>query len=72
MTLGDDQDCLDDLKRVGLDTCGYQDGSWSFCKPCHADILKGKIPKFSALNSVNVVNCHDYPAALQDLTVVDF
>ena len=71
MTLGDDQDCLDDLKRVGLDTCGYQDGSWSFCKPCHADILKGKIPKFSALNSVNVVNCHDYPAALQDLTVVE-
>jgi hypothetical protein len=71
MTSSDDDGSLDNLKEVGLDKCGYKDGSWSFCKLCHGDILRGKIPKFSALNLVNVLNCHDYPAALQDLTVVE-
>jgi hypothetical protein len=70
-TLGDGEDCLNQLKQVGLDRCGYEDGSWSFCKPCHADILRGKIPKFSALNHVNVIKCDDHPVALQDLTVVE-
>jgi hypothetical protein len=70
MTLQDDNSCLDEFKHVGLDRCGHQDGSWSFCNPCYTDILGDKIPKFSALNLVNVVNCHS-PEALRDLTVVE-
>ncbi|KAN0069377.1 hypothetical protein V8E54_012392 [Elaphomyces granulatus] len=71
MTLDDNNDCLEELKRVGLDQCGYENGTWSFCKLCHSDILRSKIPKFSALNSVNVVMCHDYPAVLKNLTLVE-
>ena len=71
MTLHDDNHCLDELKRVGLDRCGYDNGVWSFCKSCYTDILRLKIPKFSALNSVNVVMCEDYPAVLKDLTPVE-
>ena len=70
-TLHDDDSCLSDLKRAGLDKCGYLDGYWAFCTPCHLDIVRGRIPKFSALNSVNVVMCHDYPDTLKDLTVVE-
>jgi len=71
MILDDDNNCLDELKRVGLDKCGYNNGTWSFCKPCHADILRSKIPKFSALNSVNVLMCDDYPTVLKDLTLIE-
>ena len=71
MTLDDNNDFLEELKRVGLDRCGYENGAWSFCKLCYGDILRSKIPKFSALNSVNVVMCHDYPAVLKDLTLVE-
>lgn len=70
-TLDEEHDSLKELKRVGLDKCGYFEGTWSFCKSCFGDLLKAKIPKFSALNSVNVVNCHEYPMALQDLTIVE-
>ena len=31
MTLGDNNHCLEELKRVGLDRCGYENGVWSFC-----------------------------------------
>ena len=71
MTLDDNNDFMEELKRVGLDRCGYENGAWSFCKLCYGDILRSKIPKFSALNSVNVVMCHDYPAVLKDLTLVE-
>ena len=71
MTLDDNNDCLDELKRVGLDQCGYENGAWSFCKLCYGDILRSNIPKFSALNSVNVIMCHDYPTVLTDLTLVE-
>jgi hypothetical protein len=71
MTLNDNSHCLEELKRVGLDRCGYENGVWSFCKWCHADILRSRIPKFSALNSVNVVMCDDYPTVLKDLTLVE-
>ncbi|KAN0084818.1 hypothetical protein V8E54_001285 [Elaphomyces granulatus] len=54
-----------------LDGCGYEDGYWAFCTPCHLDIVNGRIPKFSALNSVNVLMCHDYLEVLKDLTVVE-
>jgi hypothetical protein len=41
-----------------------------FCSKCHTKILQGKIPKFLALNSMNVM-CDNYPAALKDLTFVE-
>jgi hypothetical protein len=67
----DNEKCLESLKEVGLDKCGYKDGYWLFCPKCHIKILQGKIPKFSALNSINVIMCHDYPSALKDLTFVE-
>jgi hypothetical protein len=63
--------CLERLKEAGLDKCGYEDGYWLFCSKCHTKTLQGKIPKFSALNSMNVVMCDNYPAALKDLTFVE-
>lgn len=56
---------LDELKQVGLDGCGYDNDIWPFCKLCYTDILRAKIPKISALNSVNVITCDDYPAVLK-------
>ena len=70
-TLADTDDRLANLKDAGLDTCGYREGCWMFYKPCHADISRCKIPKFSALNSVNMMNCDSYPEALKDLTFVE-
>jgi len=70
-TLHDEDSCLEDLKRAGLDRCGYQDGFWAFCTPCHLDIVSGRVPKFSVLNSVNVLMCGDYPDILKDLTVIE-
>jgi hypothetical protein len=40
--------------RHSLDHCGHQGNSWGFCTPCHTALRRGKIPKFSALNLVNV------------------
>ena len=71
MTLDNNNRCLDELKRVGLDECGYNNGVWTFCKLCYTDILRAKVPKFSALNSINVITCNDYPADLKDLTPVE-
>jgi hypothetical protein len=71
MTLDNDEPCLRELKRVGLDRCGCENGVWSFCKSCYADVLRSKAPKFSSLNLVNVVMCGDYPAILEDLTLVE-
>jgi hypothetical protein len=58
----------------GIKACwirSIENGTWSFCKLCHGDILRSKIPRFSALNSVNVVMCHDYPAVLKNLTLAE-
>jgi len=71
MTLDNDEPCLRELKRVGLDRCGCDNGVWSFCKSCYADVLRSKVPKFSSLDLVNVVMCGDYPAILEDLTLVE-
>jgi hypothetical protein len=71
MTLDNGEPCLRELKRVGLDRCGCESGVWSFCKSCYADVLRSKVPKFSSLNLVNVVMCGDYPAILEDLTLVE-
>jgi serine/threonine protein kinase len=69
--LPENNDCLHDLTRAGLDKCGFHDGCWSFCTACYNDILKHKTPKFSALNSVNMITCDRYPPELEDLTFVE-
>jgi hypothetical protein len=43
--------------RHSLDHCGHQGNSWGFCTSCHTALRRGKIPKFSALNLVNVTMC---------------
>ncbi|KAN0066719.1 hypothetical protein V8E54_015189, partial [Elaphomyces granulatus] len=69
--LQDHESCLEDLKRNGLDKCGYHNGWWSFCTNCYNDILRNKIPKFSILNSINMLTCENYPTELKDLTLVE-
>lgn len=54
-----------------LDRCGYIDGFWNLCSGCHASLLRGSVPKFSAGNKINVVLCQHYPDALKDLTLTE-
>jgi hypothetical protein len=54
-----------------LDRCGHHENSWDFCTACHGAVSRGNIPKFSALNLVNVTTCQDYPSALEDLTAIE-
>ncbi|KAH6692768.1 hypothetical protein BKA61DRAFT_714688 [Leptodontidium sp. MPI-SDFR-AT-0119] len=54
-----------------LDRCGHHENSWDFCAVCHGAVSRSNIPKFSALNLVNVTTCQDYPSALEDLTTVE-
>ncbi|CAG8102726.1 unnamed protein product [Penicillium nalgiovense] len=54
-----------------LDRCGYIDGFWNLCSGCHAALLRGTAPKFSAENKVNVTLCQGYPDSLKDLTLTE-
>jgi hypothetical protein len=54
-----------------LDRCGHHEDSWDFCAACHGAVSRGNIPKFSALNLVNVTTCQDYPSALEYLTATE-
>lgn len=54
-----------------LDHCGYTDDFWNFCSGCHAALLRGNAPKFSAKNNVNVLPCQHYPETLKDLTLTE-
>lgn len=54
-----------------LDSCGRSDGFWNLCSLCHAALLRGSVPKFSAKNNVNVTLCQHYPDALKDLTLTE-
>jgi hypothetical protein len=54
-----------------LDRCSYIDGFWTLCSGCHAALLRGSAPKFSAGNNMNLVLCHHYPEALKDLTLTE-
>jgi hypothetical protein len=57
--------------RFQLDSCALEDASYGFCAPCFKALHKGKIPKFSALNGVNVTMCQNYPPELEDLTLTE-
>lgn len=54
-----------------LDNCGWNNGSWSLCFQCHSTLLRRSIPKFSAINHVNVTLCQHYPIALDGLTLTE-
>lgn len=54
-----------------LDICGRSNGFWNLCSMCHAALLRGSVPKFSAKNNVNITLCQDYPCALKDLTLTE-
>jgi hypothetical protein len=54
-----------------LDHCGRIEQSWSLCPSCYRALSRAAIPKFSAKNLVNVTLCHDYPSALEDLTLTE-
>jgi len=56
---------------VQLDNCNIVDGSYQLCKTCFNDLNRGRIPKFSALNAVNVNMCQHYPPELEDLTLME-
>jgi hypothetical protein len=54
-----------------LDHCGHHENHWDFCTSCHTAVSRGDIPKFSALNLVNVTMCQHYPSVLEDLTAIE-
>ncbi len=43
----------------------------SLCAACAEDLAKGKVPKFSLGNCVNVTRCDKYPEELKGLTFVE-
>jgi hypothetical protein len=54
-----------------LDTCGRHGETWDLCSLCHDSLNRDLIPKFSAMNLVNVTPCQDYPSALEGLTLTE-
>ena len=70
-----DDDRLGSMKppedAILLDDCSVADGSYQVCKACFNDLNGRRIPKFSALNAVNVTMCQHYPAELEDLTLME-
>ena len=54
-----------------LDHCSYHENSWDFYTSCHRAVSRSNVPKFSALNLVNVTTCQDYPSALEDLIAIE-
>ncbi|KUL82104.1 hypothetical protein ZTR_10073 [Talaromyces verruculosus] len=52
-----------------LDNCGRRDGLWTVCSSCYSALFRRSIPKFSALNRVNVTLCKHYPSVLDDLSL---
>ncbi|CAG8091132.1 unnamed protein product [Penicillium nalgiovense] len=73
--------CVTDIYQVGnrdsllrplegsLDHCGRHGDQWDLCSSCHAALMRGTIPKFSATNLANVTLCQHYPDELEDLTL---
>jgi hypothetical protein len=56
--LNDNSNTIDCLRGC-LDTCGRHGDDWELCSPCHSALRRGKFPKFSAKNSINI---HYVPA----------
>ena len=54
-----------------LDQCGKHEDDWDVCLPCLRSLSQNTLPKFSALNRVNMTLCQNYPSVLEDLTPVE-
>ena len=54
-----------------LDKCGVVEGMCIFCSACHSAVTKGKLPRFSVKNEVNMRLCQDYPIVFRDLTIAE-
>ena len=67
----DDEDDFMLPLQGSLDDCGHYENTWGFCTSCYTALRHCAVPKFSAKNLVNVTMCQYYPAALEDLTVVE-
>lgn len=46
---------------MSLDSCGYDNAKFRFCRSCFYYIQELNIPKFGAINVVNVYPYQDYP-----------
>jgi len=56
---------------IQMDKCSVQNGLYQLCGACFNALNRGKAPKFSAMNAVNVTMCQEYPSELQDLTLIE-
>lgn len=54
-----------------LDDCGIHGNLCDICSICHAALLRGTVPKFSAGNQINVTLCQHYPPVLEGLTLAE-
>jgi hypothetical protein len=54
-----------------LDHCAKHGDDWDLCFPCLKSLSQNALPKFSALNRVNVTLCQNYPSVLENLTPVE-
>jgi hypothetical protein len=62
---------MENEETLQLDNCSQPDESYRFCKSCFQALNIRRIPKFSALNAVNVTMCQYYPPELEDLTLME-
>jgi uncharacterized protein DUF6570 len=56
---------------IHMDKCGVKNALYQLCGSCLNALNRGRVPKFSAMNAVNVTMCQDYPPELQDLTLIE-
>jgi hypothetical protein len=54
-----------------LDYCGKHNDEWDVCLTCLKSLSQNTLPKFSALNRVNMTMCQNYPTVLECLTPVE-
>ncbi|KAJ5240415.1 uncharacterized protein N7469_002006 [Penicillium citrinum] len=54
-----------------LDCCGKHGDEWDICLTCLKSLSQNSVPRFSALNRVNMTMCQNYPSALEGLTPVE-
>lgn len=54
-----------------LDRCGTTPEGVVFCYLCFSAILADKPPKLGHVNLVKITCCHEFPAVLDDLTLVE-
>lgn len=68
--MGDSDPLLEPL-AAHLDYCGKHDNEWDICLTCLKSLSQNFVPRFSALNRVNMTMCQNYPSALEGLTPVE-